>query len=195
MSCPDELNGGETVSDLENWQERLQSPVKTYNINEPMTLETFEGMTRDLQKEYLQKLRTQFGFGPQLVADMLGTDKSSVLSKARALGLDWSTARLNTKNAEIVAAREQFLSGYLFPPRSSPEKPGETPPEPPAAQELPLLPGPPPEDKPPVTADLISFRVELTGPMAGVMERLKSFAAVFGDGPVTVTVEAGGRPC
>lgn len=227
--------------------ENMNGEVRVWNIKKPMRLETFESMPVDLQQEYFKKLRVNLGFGPQLVADMLGTDKNAVISRAKALGLDWSKARLNTKNEEIMARREAFLSGYEFPKKPAAVKQAAEEPEEPKqetgaataektdarsvaklgeylaaglqaglrdAEEKPAIDwtldmqdilaglqadieklkqtkGQP--DAPAVSAEMISFRVELSGAMEGVLERLQAFAAVFGSRPVKVTVKAGGR--
>ena len=72
-------------------------------------------MPKDLQKEYLRKLRTVYGFGTRLAADMLGTTTGVFVERAKALGLNWPKSLLVRRTPEIVRAREAFLLGYEYP--------------------------------------------------------------------------------
>lgn len=185
------------MDDLDGREAAMQSDVKTYNLNKPMRLTDFEGMPADLQKEYLHKLRNEFGFGPQLAANMLGVPKDTFLSRAQALGEDWSKVRMNIYRTEIIDAREAFLRGYVFPEMQEATA---------QAQGEPVDPDPEnklaeeraienrfceAETKPTVSGDSVTallkaFRIDLEGPMSGILRRMELFADLIGDTPAVV---------
>ncbi len=53
-------------------------PMETYNLSKPMTWKQFRLMPRDLQKEYLDKLRAKYNATGNAIAGMFGLEKTTV---------------------------------------------------------------------------------------------------------------------
>ena len=55
----------------------MNSDVKSYNLNKPMTWEEFRSMPQDLQIMYIKKLRNEFGVPDIVLSKAMGICKSS----------------------------------------------------------------------------------------------------------------------
>lgn len=55
----------------------MNSDVKTYNLNRPMTWKEFRSMPQDLQIMYIKKLRNEFGVPDIILSKSMGVGKSS----------------------------------------------------------------------------------------------------------------------
>ena len=56
----------------------LSGEVMTYNLSKPMTWVEFKYMPEDLQKQYLEKLRNEYGARGTELAEMFGINKGSL---------------------------------------------------------------------------------------------------------------------
>ena len=55
----------------------MNSEVKSYNLNKPMTWKEFRSMPQDLQIMYIKKLRNEFGVPDVVISKAMGICKSS----------------------------------------------------------------------------------------------------------------------
>jgi hypothetical protein len=69
-------------------RETMNGECKTWRLNSPMSWETFTSMPKDLQKEYIQKLRKRFGVCDFHIARMMniGLDSFEELLSVLKLG-------------------------------------------------------------------------------------------------------------
>ena len=65
----------------------MNSDVKSYNLNRPMTWEEFRSMPQDLQAMYIKKLRNEFGVPDIVLGKAMGICKSSFSKAMRELNL------------------------------------------------------------------------------------------------------------
>lgn len=85
----------------------------TYNLKNPMDWDTFKRMPKDLQKEYIRRLRARFGCNNTAIADMMGTGRKNFQTYVNKLGMGlgkgsgndpWDVVGFNRwKNGEDVA--------------------------------------------------------------------------------------------
>lgn len=190
---------------LDKWDDKLQSEVITYNLSKPMTMIGFVSLPDHAQKEYLQILKKNGGSTAQ-IAEMLGCSTETVLELMKRNGIRAGGRR--TDDAAFLWA--EFIKDYEMPPMETPTAsikapaPPETPqkaPETPKAEDVPEPPpaleaAEPPGTEPavtftadiPVMSALRAFRVDLAGPMDGVLAKLKTFTDLIGNMPVRVTI-------
>lgn len=90
-----------------------QNPIITYNLDKPMSWAEFHCLPEHAQAEYITKLRKQFGCGIGQMAEMFGTKKRDLITKAELLGLNISGAR-TARDPEKIQAWEKFL-GHEVP--------------------------------------------------------------------------------
>lgn len=196
------------VPDLDGQEAACASPVTTYNLSKPMELTTFLALPTHAQKEYLTKLRREYGGTVQLIADMFGCEPDSVTELFEGAGV---SLRGGLRGKTQQEAWQKFIGEWDpvdQPPVMGPGDPSpEAPVEPEKAAEearpkpapvSPLVPEireePEPEPRPAaprrpeVTTVLRAFRVDLTGPIDAVLRRLQIFSAMVGDRTVCVTV-------
>ena len=65
----------------------MNGPMKTYNINKPMTLKEFKYLPGDLRKTYLTKLVQEFHANDSMIAEMFGCTAGNVKAYRSALGV------------------------------------------------------------------------------------------------------------
>lgn len=87
----------------------LNGTVTTYNLSRPMEYKYFKLMPKDLQKEYLSKLRCSWGIPLQPIARMMGCAPETVRSTLIGCGLP--TRALPAMNAEKKARWLNWLNG------------------------------------------------------------------------------------
>lgn len=110
---------------------KLNGPVTTYKLGEPMDWKTFKSMPPELQKEYLIKLRDQFHIGDQQIADMMGVSKVTV-GNYRKLNLKIGTdGKRNRPTERQIEAFCDWIERSILP-KEEPE------PEPEAKEFVPL---------------------------------------------------------
>ena len=76
--------------------------LSTYNLSKPMTYEQFKLMPRDLQREYLLKLRNDMHASTRVIAQMFGCSYETVRVVIRDLGI-------NTGGKKIYMNLDQLL--------------------------------------------------------------------------------------
>ena len=76
--------------------------MSTYNLSKPMTYEQFKLMPRDLQREYLLKLRNDMHASARVIAQMFGCSYETVRVVIRDLGI-------NTGGKKIYMNLDQLL--------------------------------------------------------------------------------------
>ena len=76
--------------------------LSTYNLSKPMTYEQFKLMPRDLQREYLLKLRNDMHASSRVIAQMFGCSYETVRVVIRDLGI-------NTGGKKIYMNLDQLL--------------------------------------------------------------------------------------
>ena len=76
--------------------------MSTYNLSKPMTYEQFKLMPRDLQREYLLKLRNDMHASARVIAQMFGCSDETVRVVIRNLGI-------NTGGKKIYMNLDQLL--------------------------------------------------------------------------------------
>lgn len=95
----------------DKWNDQLQSPVTSYNLDKPMNLAAFEALPDHAKKEYLKTLKRNHGAGVQQIAQMLGIKRADACDLMAANGV--STKGKRAENAD--AAWAAFLGDYVFP--------------------------------------------------------------------------------
>lgn len=76
--------------------------MSTYNLSKPMTYEQFKLMPRDLQREYLLKLRNDMHASSRVIAQMLGCSYETVRVVIRNLGI-------NTGGKKMYMSLDQLM--------------------------------------------------------------------------------------
>ena len=75
--------------------------MSTYNLSKPMTYEQFKLMPRDLQREYLLKLRNDMHASSRVIAQMFGCSDETVRVAIHNLGI-------NTGGKKMLMNPDQF---------------------------------------------------------------------------------------
>lgn len=103
---------------------RLNGPVSTYKLDEPMTRESFGAMPKDLQKKYLEYLQETYRANDTMIGKMFGVTNGAVYLIRKRLGVASNgTTRLSAKETEIRDAKwEAFCNGVVG---GKPGEPGE----------------------------------------------------------------------
>lgn len=140
---------------------RMNGPVKTYNLNQPMRWIEFTSMPEDLQKQYLTGLIETYRATNRMLGAMLGVSAPTVCKRQNYLGIPPVRTRHTTPvtRAERDRAWEAFCTGVTVEPVE----------EAPAPEE--------PEKDQNRYLDLTSFNAEFTGPFNP--ESLASWLAAF----------------
>ena len=66
---------------------RLNGPVSTYKLDEPMSWESFKAMPEDLQKKYILNLQETYQANNDMLGKMFGVTGVSVCKMRHALGI------------------------------------------------------------------------------------------------------------
>lgn len=144
----------------DKWDDVLQSPVISFNLDKPMGLDDYSKLPEYAQKEYLTKLKRSYGAGAAQIGQMFGITTEDACELMRECGVSAKGKR--AANADELWTA--FLGDYKLPelaPRftladAEPELTAETPAAEPApgtpqnAQEAPEqepVPVPPPRRK------------------------------------------------
>lgn len=124
---------------------RRNGPMMTYNLNLPMSWESFRTMPQDLQQQYLEGLHSRFGVGPSDLAKYLFLRTPSNLHQStKAMGL-------------TVAKRDKYrgIDTFLAWLRKADEDDGKTTKLPEDVQEpMPRVEAPEKEHMPPVVESM-----------------------------------------
>lgn len=84
--------------------------MSTYNLSKPMTYEQFKLMPRDLQREYLLKLRNDMHASARVIAQMFGCSYETVRVVMRNLGINTGGKKLYM-NLDQLMRWNNWLSG------------------------------------------------------------------------------------
>ena len=84
--------------------------MSTYNLSKPMTYEQFKLMPRDLQREYLLKLRNDMHASARVIAQMFGCSYETVRVVIRDLGINTGGKKLYM-NLDQLMRWNNWLSG------------------------------------------------------------------------------------
>lgn len=79
--------------------------LSTYNLSKPMTYEQFKLMPRDLQREYLLKLRNDMHASARIIALMFGCSDETVRCAIHELGI-------GTGGKKMVMSHDQLARWY-----------------------------------------------------------------------------------
>ena len=67
---------------------RLNGPVNTYKLDEPMTWESFKAMPEDLQKQYILNLQNTYQANDKMIGKMFGKSDVTVGEYRKKLGIN-----------------------------------------------------------------------------------------------------------
>lgn len=84
--------------------------MSTYNLSKPMTYEQFKLMPRDLQREYLLKLRNDMHASTRVIAQMFGCSDETVRVVIRNLGINIGGKKM-FMNLDQLMRWNNWLSG------------------------------------------------------------------------------------
>ena len=84
--------------------------MSTYNLSKPMTYEQFKLMPRDLQREYLLKLRNDMHASSRVIAQMFGCSYETVRVVMRDLGINTGGKKMYM-NLDQLLRWNNWLSG------------------------------------------------------------------------------------
>ena len=84
--------------------------MSTYNLSKPMTYEQFKLMPRDLQREYLLKLRNDMHASSRVIAQMFGCSDETVRVVIRNLGINTGGKKM-FMNLDQLMRWNNWLSG------------------------------------------------------------------------------------
>ena len=84
--------------------------MSTYNLSKPMTYEQFKLMPRDLQREYLLKLRNDMHASSRVIAQMFGCSYETVRVVIRDLGINTGGKKMYM-NLDQLMRWNNWLSG------------------------------------------------------------------------------------
>ena len=92
----------------------MNGPMKTYNINKPMTLKEFKYLPGDLRKTYLTKLVQEFHANDSMIAEMFGCTAGNVKAYRTALGVkSLGSGPKSQPSSEWVENWNAFLNGPM----------------------------------------------------------------------------------
>lgn len=84
--------------------------MSTYNLSKPMTYEQFKLMPRDLQREYLLKLRNDMHASTRVIAQMFGCSDETVRVAIHNLGINTGGKKM-LMNLDQLMRWNNWLSG------------------------------------------------------------------------------------
>lgn len=93
----------------------MNGPMKTYNINKPMTLKEFKYLPGDLRKTYLTKLVQEFHANDSMIAEMFGCTAGNVKAYRTALGVKslGSGPKSQPSSEQMTEWRSFLLAGAI----------------------------------------------------------------------------------
>lgn len=94
---------------------RLNGPVSTYKLDEPMSWESFKAMPEDLQKKYIVRLQETYQATDVMIGKMFGTSGWSIGDYRKKLGISTiSRCGLTYDDLKIRNAKwEAFCNGVV----------------------------------------------------------------------------------
>lgn len=111
-------------------KKKLNGEVFYMGLDNPMKYAEFQKMSEESQREYIQHLRSKYGFGMNMIAKILGISYSTMRNICKRLNIrDFKHGGSHAKSAEQEEAFERFLSGADS--QDAPASAGTNPPPPP----------------------------------------------------------------
>ena len=103
---------------------RLNGPVSTYKLDEPMSWESFKAMPEDLQKKYILGLQENYGANDEMIGKMFKKSDTIALRLRNTLNIKpLGNCKLNRKEKEIRDAKwNAFCNGVVGGKPGEPEK-------------------------------------------------------------------------
>ena len=94
---------------------RLNGPVSTYKLDEPMSWESFKAMPEDLQKKYILNLQETYQANNDMLGKMFGVTGVSVCRMRNALGIKAMGQSKMTRDEVAVrdAKWDAFCNGVV----------------------------------------------------------------------------------
>ena len=94
---------------------RLNGPVITYKLDEPMNWESFKAMPEDLQKKYILNLQETYQANNDMLGKMFGVTGASVCKMRHALGVSAMGQSKMTRDEVAVrdAKWDAFCNGVV----------------------------------------------------------------------------------
>ena len=103
---------------------RLNGPVSTYKLDEPMNWESFKAMPEDLQKKYILNLQETYQANNDMLGKMFGVTGVSVCKMRHALGIGAMGQSKMTRDEVAVrdAKWDAFCNGVVGGKPGEPKK-------------------------------------------------------------------------
>ena len=103
---------------------RLNGPVSTYKLDEPMSWESFKAMPEDLQKKYILNLQETYQANNDMLGKMFGVTGVSVCRMRHALGIGAIGQSKMTRDEVAVrdAKWDAFCNGVVGGKPGEPKK-------------------------------------------------------------------------
>lgn len=103
---------------------RLNGPVSTYKLDEPMSWESFKAMPEDLQKKYILNLQETYQANNDMLGKMFGVTGVSVCRMRNALGIKAMGQSKMTRDEVAVrdAKWDAFCNGVVGGKPGEPKK-------------------------------------------------------------------------
>lgn len=94
---------------------RLNGPVSTYKLDEPMSWESFKAMPEDLQKKYILRLQENYGANDEMIGKMFKKSDTIALRLRNTLNIKpLGNCKLNRKEKAIRDAKwDAFCNGVV----------------------------------------------------------------------------------
>ena len=94
---------------------RLNGPVSTYKLDEPMSWESFKAMPEDLQKKYILNLQEMYQANDKMIAKLFGKSDVTVGEHRKRLGLKPTGKSRVTRDEVAVrdAKWDAFCNGVV----------------------------------------------------------------------------------
>lgn len=103
---------------------RLNGPVSTYKLDEPMSWESFKAMPEDLQKKYILRLQENYGANDEMIGKMFKKSDTIALRLRNTLNIKpLGNCKLNRKEKAIRDAKwDAFCNGVVGGKPGEPKK-------------------------------------------------------------------------
>ena len=103
---------------------RLNGPVSTYKLDEPMSWESFKAMPEDLQKQYILNLQNTYQANDKMVGKMFGKSDVTVGEHRKRLGLKPIGKSMMTRDEKAIrdAKWNAFCNGVVGGKPGEPKK-------------------------------------------------------------------------
>ena len=152
---------------------RMNGPMKTYNLNAPLSWYEFCQMPEDLQRQYLDGLRAKYNATNEMLGELFHVHPTTVSQKRTALGC---RVRCHALSVEARAERTRAWMVFLSGAAEITEEAGSS-----LEEIVPIQPDDPgpsdPEKAQNRYLDRMGFSAEFTGPFN--LESLASWLAAF----------------